>query len=581
MGIEHHEDIDNPNDKPQVVQHTKTADDDLDLDPEMRDLIAKFVDMSDQSKATEQKEKAMGLMEGLRTFPLAAFWSFVLSSTIIMEGYDTNLLNSFYSFPAFQKKYGKDYGGDTGYQIPAKWQTALSMAVNVGEIIGLFLAGIIADRIGYRYTIIGSLILAIGFIFIIFFSINIQMLLAGEILMGVPWGAFQTLCITYASDVCPLALRLYLTTWANCCWVIGQLISSGVLRAYVDSNAVHAYRIPFALQWMWPVPIIIGTYLAPESPYWLLRKGRKEEAKLSVARLITENKSLHHKEAFVDALVNKMEFTLQEEAISEADANYLQCFKGSNLRRTAIASMVWTMQNCTGSALMGYSTYFYEQAGLSTNMAFTFSIIQYVLGLLGTLASWLVSQKLGRFDIYFGGLIILFCLLFIVGCLGIKPTSSSGWGVGSLLLVYTFVYDSSIGPICYCIVAELPSVRLRNKTVAIARNAYNISGIVIAVISPYMLNPTAWNWKAKTGFFWSGFAFVSVFLTWFFLPETKGRTFAELDQLFESNVRARQFKHTEADVFNADRLIARMGDDGVKMFVEENKVEEKYDSESA
>jgi MFS transporter, SP family, general alpha glucoside:H+ symporter len=61
----------------------------------------------------------------------------------------------------------------------------------------------------------GSLVLMIVFIFIPFFAQNIQTLLAGGILQGIPWGVFQTLTTTYAAEICPVALRAYLTTYVN------------------------------------------------------------------------------------------------------------------------------------------------------------------------------------------------------------------------------------------------------------------------------------------------------------------------------------------------------------------------------
>lgn len=94
-------------------------------------------------------------------------------------------------------------------------------------MLGLFANGIIAERYGYRKTMIVSLISTTCFIFITFFADNIQTLLAGEILLGIPLGVFQTLTVTYASEVCPVVLRGYLTTYVNMCWVIGQFIASG------------------------------------------------------------------------------------------------------------------------------------------------------------------------------------------------------------------------------------------------------------------------------------------------------------------------------------------------------------------
>ena len=91
---------------------------------------------------------------------------------------------------------------------------------------------------------------------------------------------------------------------------------------------------------------------------------------------------------------------------------------------------------------------------------------------------------------------------------------------------------------------------MRAKTVVLARNLYNIGGIVVGILNPYMLNPTAWNWGNYTGFFWAALAFCCIVYTYFRVPEPRGRTFAELDLLFERKVSARKFATTEVDVFD-------------------------------
>ncbi len=146
--------------------------------------------------------------------------------------------------------------------------------------------------------------------------------------------------------------------------------------------------------------------------------------------------------------------------------------------------------------------------------------------------------------------------MWLTGILGfVHQTTAIGWAVGSLLLVFTLVYDSTVGPVTYCIVPEIPSGKVRTKTVVIARNLYNIAGIFNAVITPYQLNSTQWNWGAKSGIFWACFA--TFFLAWSIwdLPETKGRTFADIDQLFEEHIPARKFKSTVVDPFNNAKML--------------------------
>ena len=79
---------------------------------------------------------------------------------------------------------------------------------------------------------------------------------------------------------------------------------------------------------------------------------------------------------------------------------------------------------------------------------------------------------------------------------------------------------------------------------------YNVVGIICSVLTPYMLNPGAWNWGNYAGFFWAGICFLCVIYTYFRVPEPSGRTFAELDLLFERGVSARKFASTKVDVFD-------------------------------
>ena len=203
-----------------------------------------FAQVIEAAEVATAKEHTMSLWQGIRLYPKAIGWSVLLSTAIVMEGYDVVLMGSFYAFPPFQKKYG-NLQPDGSYQLSAPWQAGLSNAMNCGQILGLFANGVISERFGYRRTMLGSLFLVIGFIFILFFAPNKPTLLAGEICMGVPLGVFQTLTVTYASEVCPVNLRAYLTTYVNLCWVMGQIIASGVLRGLVDRSDQWAYRIPF------------------------------------------------------------------------------------------------------------------------------------------------------------------------------------------------------------------------------------------------------------------------------------------------------------------------------------------------
>ena len=327
-------------------------------------------------------------------------------------------------------------------------------------------------------------------------------------------------------------------------WGVGQLLATGVLRALLSRSDQWSYRIPMALQWAFAVPLLISISFAPESPWFLVRRGRVEQARKNLQRLSIQSQE------DIDLTIAMMRHTDEVEKEISAGTSYVDCFKGVNLRRTEITVIVWVIQAATGASLMGFSAYFFQQAGLPTTISFDFSLALYSTAIAGVVISWSVMARVGRRTIYLLGLSAMFLTLLTIGFLAI-PSISKGtaYSTGSLLLVFTLVYDIGVGTVAYSIVTEMPSSRLRTKTIVIARSFYNAQGCINSVLTPYMLNPTKWDWKGKAGFFWGGMAFVCLTWCFFRLPEPHGRSFAEIDLLFERKVPARKFKSTELDAF--------------------------------
>lgn len=454
------------------------------------------------AKSASDKEQSMTLLQGIKTYPKAIFWSMLISTCIVMEGYDICLINNFYAFDQFNRKYGTKLADGT-YQVSAAWQAGLSNGANVGELIGLLINGYVSERFGYRWTVIACLGLVACWTALFFTAQNVQTLLAAEILCGIPWGVFQTLTITYASEVCPVAMRGHLTTYVNFCWGLGQEIGIGVIMAMLKRDDEWAYRIPYGLQWMWPLPLAVGIFFAPESPWWLVRKGRTAEAKRSLLRL-TSRKQQGDFDA--DETVAMMVHTTALEEKTTSGASYLDCFRGHDLRRTEIVSMVWAIQNLSGNSFSNYSTYFLEQAGLSDTSSYGFALGQYGMNMVGVFIAWfLMSVGIGRRSLYLYGLCGLFAMLMVLGFLGLVPEAhkqQASIATGSIMLCWALCFQISVGTVCYSLVSEISTRRLQIKTVAIGRVCYILVGIVCSVLTPYMLNPSAWNWSNFAGFFW-------------------------------------------------------------------------------
>lgn len=206
--------------------------------------------LASNAKAAVETEHAMGPREAVKAYPKAILWCLAVSTCVIMEGYDTILIGNFYAYPEFARKYGQEVLTDDGveYQLSAPWQAGLGNASGIGAFFGTLLNGYLVAKFGQVRVLVASLICLSCFIFIVFFAPNIQVLLVGQLLCGFPWGVFATTAPAYASEVVPMSLRVYLTSWTNMCFIIGQLIAAGILAGLVKIENQWSYRIPFALQ---------------------------------------------------------------------------------------------------------------------------------------------------------------------------------------------------------------------------------------------------------------------------------------------------------------------------------------------
>ncbi|KAI0008805.1 general substrate transporter [Xylariaceae sp. FL0662B] len=505
------------------------------------------------AKHAAETEHALSFVQAVRKYPKAVMWSVLLSASIIMEGYDIVLISSFYAQPSFSRRYG-DWDEASGtYQISASWQNGLSNAVSVGTIIGAFANGYFTHRFGYRKVLLASLTSIVAFIFIPFFAPNLPVLLLGEFLCGIPWGVFATMAPAYASEVCPLALRGYLTVYVNLCWAFGQLISAGVQSGFSDNTTEWSYRLPFAIQWAWPIPLFVVLWFAPESPWYLVRTGQYDQATKSIVRLGSTRES--SKETLAMMIhTNDLEQSLDE------GTSYWDCFRGVDRYRTEIACMAFAAQPFCGSAMGGTPTYFFVQAGLPTTISFQMSVGGLGLASVGTVIAWFLMHRFGRRTLYLWGLGGLTVILLTVGFISVGAGAHSEGGnyaQASMMLLWLLVYYMTVGPICYAIIGEVSSTRLRNKSVCLSRITYYVAQIICNVVNPYMLNPTAGNWRGKTGFFWGAWALLFYVWTWFRLPETRNKTFEELDILFSTRVKARDFAKYRVDAYarGQDRLI--------------------------
>ncbi|KAF8160277.1 hypothetical protein K438DRAFT_1909944 [Mycena galopus ATCC 62051] len=168
---------------------------------------------------------------------------------------------------------------------------------------------------------------------------------------------------------------------------------------------------------------------------------------------------------------------------------------------TSYAMMVFAMQLLSGGNLVGQGVQLFKKAGLGTVASYDVSLALNSMFIIDTVASWFLLSRFRRRTLYLSGLATMTTFLLVIDTFGFSHADDAQWAVGGLLVVLSFVYNATLGAVCYVIIAEVGSTRLRAKNNVLARCAYQAMNIICGIITPLMLSPTSWNWGPKSGFF--------------------------------------------------------------------------------
>lgn len=433
------------------------------------------------------------------------------------------------SVAAFRRDYGYTLDGEA--ILPADWQTAFNMISTVGQFFGGFLCSWLADRTSRKSALLLGILLCTGAIIGEVLSHTRPAFLISKLVLGLGLGFYLTLAPLACSEIAPVALRGYATASVNLGIAVGQLLSNAVVKAFGERQDRWAYAGPFAVQLIFVVFLLAFLPLAPESPWHLARKGNREDALKAIRKLFGASYDAEQRLLAIEA-------TIEEESSSQStELGFLDCFRGANRLRTGISTGVFLCQHLVGIVfVLGYSTYFFQLAGVEASNSFDLGVGVTACGVLGNIASWFVVERYGRRAVFLWGMGALTFILLLIGIMDVVPTRAAAWVQASATVVYAFVYFLTIGATAFVILGEASSTVLRAKTISLATATQAICGLVMNVAIPYLINPDEANLRGKVGFIFGGLALIGTAGSWIYIPELKGKTFDEIDRLFTSKV---------------------------------------------
>jgi SP family general alpha glucoside:H+ symporter-like MFS transporter len=305
------------------------------------------------------------------------------------------------------------------------------------------------------------LVVTFAAITIEFISTTPEMFFGGKFLNGFVVGALASVTVTYIGEVAPFALRGMLTCLTALAYTLGPLTVALIVNTTGVYTNRWAYRSIFCAQFGFAAIAAILVPFMPESPTWLVSKDRQEHALKALLGLGYKG------EAGAKRLAN-INNTLEQVRKETEGVTYLECFRKSNLRRTIISIAPLSIQALSGVAFAAsYFTYYCQLVGFSNEMSFKLQIVQQVLSLFGNVMSWYLVDRVGRRNLTFWGLVILTVILFIMAGCAVAGSIPALKGAVSMILIYCWWYNVTIGATAFTILCETSTSRLRVKTIAI------------------------------------------------------------------------------------------------------------------
>ncbi|KAK5465514.1 hypothetical protein LTS15_002077 [Exophiala xenobiotica] len=187
-----------------------------------------------------------------------------------------------------------------------------------------------------------------------------------------------------------------------------------------------------------------------------------------------------------------------QQLIGQEGSDY---FKGFERRRTEIAMVVFGGQVVCGLCFAYASTYFFQQVGLDSDAAYSLGLGANGMALFAYFCNWFfLMPYFGRRAVYVIGMAAIAIELCIIGILNpwthMNPV---GWAQAIMALIWTFTFQLSAGQLGWALPAEIGSTRLRQKTLCLARNVSNVTGVIGGTLENYFMNPEAWSLRGYAG----------------------------------------------------------------------------------
>ncbi|CAF3635296.1 unnamed protein product [Fusarium graminearum] len=477
--------------------------------------------------------------ECARKNPKALLWALYANLGATLVGYENLALAVCLALPAFQMKFASKVDGQL--IIPAYWQSLWNATYNIMQLFGSISAGFVQDIAGRRAVFLSGIIIVSCGIALAYVAETPAQFMGAKIISGFAVGAFQSTTQTYVSEITPLPLRGIALSLNILMMNVGFLIAISTTYSRVTIMDESAFRVVFAAAWTFPGILALGLPFLPESPYYLIIKNKPEEALKHLAKLCSVDEDL-------DARLTHIQETVDaERSMTSEKASFVECFKGTNWRRTRIILICMYMPQIVGSSLSSNAPYFLSQTGLSSGLIIKIMQVGLAVSILSSMFNIYMMTLFRHRALMFTGMSICAIVYLTMGVAASCPQSQRTlMAIGIVMQCLSLAYGPAVGS-SLAVAGEVSASRLRAKSQGIAFGFQAITSTVWVTVLPYMFNKDEGNMGGHIGWVFFGMTVLIMLAVYFDVPGTKGRTFHELDIMFEKKISARHFESYKSE----------------------------------
>lgn len=487
-------------------------------------------------------------------------------------GYDQGVVSGVLTMESFGAAFPKIYA-DAGFK--GWWVSTILLTAWFGSLVN----GPVADKFGRKMNMIIAVVIFVVGSAIQAGAVSIGMLFVGRAIAGLAVGMLTMVIPLYISEVSSSDIRGGLVVLQQLSITIGILASfwidygthyiggtrcspsvpytggtasSPSFDPYTDvgpngctGQSTAAWRIPLALQILPALILGIGMIFYPDTPRWLLLQERDEEAFRALSKL--RRFPADHPSIVSEALDIKASILLENTYVRDNYngasglklhvSQYLSLFTNkSRFRRLAIGCCVMFFQQFMGcNAMIYYAPTMFASLGLSGNTTSLLATGVYgIVNCLSTIPAILLIDKVGRRPLLMCGAAGTCISLVIVGAIvgaygdGLGAHKAAGWVGIAFIYIYDVNFSYSFAPIGWVLPSEIFNLAIRSKAISITTSTTWMCNFIIGLVTPDMLAQIKWG----TYIFFAAFCLLAGGFTYFFVPETRGKTLEDMDLVF-------------------------------------------------